>query len=105
MNAERPLRPAIKRYVVPVAENGRMNLPAELRRALGMKGGETITIEQTEDGIEIVSKAQRLARAREIARPYLQPGRSMSEELVRERRAEVEKEEAELKAWKKRWRG
>lgn len=105
MNAEIPLRrKVLRRRSISVGENGRMNLPADLRRRLGITGAGKITIEEYEDRVEIVSLQQRLARVHELMKPHLRPGHSMSEELIRERRAEAAKEEAEAKAWARRRR-
>jgi AbrB family looped-hinge helix DNA binding protein len=101
MNAETPLR----RRRIPVGENGRMNLPADLRRRLGMKGAGEITIEEYADRIELVSLEQRLARIRERMAPYVQPGVSWVDELIADRRAEVAREEAEERAVARRRRG
>ena len=96
MNDQTPLRAGVvKSYSIPVGENGRMNLPAELRRRLGLSGAGKITLEEYADRIEIVSFQQRLQRVRELMQPFLRPGQSMSEELIRERRAEATKDAAE----------
>ena len=80
--------------VIPVAENGRMNLPADIRRRLGIKGKGKVIVEETPEGLRLTSQAERLARIDEIMRPYL-GGPSMVDELIRERRAEAAAEEAE----------
>jgi len=85
----------LSRRSIPVAENGRMNLPAEIRRRLGMKGSGRITIEEYEDHFEIRSFDQRMKQVRELMAPYLQPGRLWSEELIAERHAESAREESE----------
>lgn len=80
---------------IPVAENGRMNLPADVRRRLGLKGRGSITIEEVGDHFEFRSFEQRMKRVQELMAPYLQPGRSMVDELIADRRAENAKDEAE----------
>ena len=77
---------------IPVAENGRMNLPADVRRRMGLKGAGRITIEEFEDRIEIRSFEQRMKRVAEIMKPYL-GGPSMVDGLIRERREEAAREE------------
>ncbi len=91
MNAETPLR----RRRIPVGENGRMNLPADLRRRLGMKGAGEVTIEEYADRIELVSLEQRLARIDEMMKPFREPGVSWVDELIAERRAEAAREAKE----------
>lgn len=83
--------------VIPVAENGRMNLPADVRRRLGITGRGKVIVEETPEGFRLTSYAERLKRVDEIMRPYL-GGPSMVDELIRERRAEAAAEEAESKA-------
>jgi AbrB family looped-hinge helix DNA binding protein len=106
MNAETPLRARVtRRYSIPVGENGRMNLPADLRRRLGMKGAGKITIEEYEDRVELVSLEQRLARIDAIMAPYREPGVSWADELIADRRAEQAKEDAEDEAARLRRNG
>ena len=77
--------------VIPVSDNGRMNLPADIRRRLGIKGRGQVIVEETPDGLRLTSHAERIARIREIMKPYL-GGPSMVEELIRERREEAAKD-------------
>ena len=88
----------LNRRSIPVAENGRMNLPADVRRRMGLKGAGRITIEEFEDHFEIRSFEQRLKRIDELMTPYRREGRSAVDELIAERRAENAKDEIE-------WRG
>lgn len=86
------LETPIRKRSIPVGENGRMNLPADLRRKLGIAGAGRITIEEYQDRIEIVSLEQRLARIDTIMDRYRRSGVSMVDELIADRRAEVAKE-------------
>jgi AbrB family looped-hinge helix DNA binding protein len=57
---------------VRVAENGRMSLPASVRRQLGLEGGGELLL-QVEDGeVRMATRAERVrrvqARMRELAR-------------------------------------
>lgn len=86
-------KPLIRKSI-PVADNGRMNLPADIRRKLGLKGAGRITIEEFEDRFEIRSFEQRMKRVHDIMEPYVRPGERWSDELIAERRAEAAKEDA-----------
>lgn len=92
-------------YAVPVAANGRMNLPADIRRALGIEGAGKVFLERDGDTVQIITFAQRLARIDAMMKPYIKPGQRLSDELIAERRAENAKEEAEHEEWKRRQRG
>lgn len=83
--------------MVNVAENGRMVLPAEVRRALGLDGAGQLRIEVTKDGAQITTRRQALLRARERIRSIVPPTRSLSEELIADRRREVEQDAAPMR--------
>lgn len=80
--------------VVNVAQNGRMVLPAEVRRAIGLDGAGQLRIEVTEGGAQITTRRQALLRARARIQSIVPATRSLSEELVADRRREVEQEVA-----------
>ena len=86
-------KPLIRKSI-PVADNGRMNLPADIRRKLGLKGAGRITIEEVDDHFEFRSFEQRMKRVHDIMEPYLRPGERWSDELIAERRTEAAKEQA-----------
>ncbi|BDI03600.1 AbrB/MazE/SpoVT family DNA-binding domain-containing protein [Sphaerotilus microaerophilus] len=76
-----------------VSEGGRVVIPAEIRRELRLTDGEMVCFELVGSGeVRLMSKAQRLLRAREafLQRLPIQPGRSLAEELINERRASSE---------------
>ena len=52
---------------VPIIEAGRMNLPAPMRKRLGLSGGGTVSVEETVDGGVLRTAAQVAARAQELA--------------------------------------
>lgn len=55
---------------VNVTSNGRMILPADLRKRLGLAGGGTLLVEETPDGILLRTVEQSVAHARALARKY-----------------------------------
>jgi AbrB family looped-hinge helix DNA binding protein len=55
---------------VNVAPNGRMRLPANLRKRLGLSGGGILLIEETPDGAILRTVAQSIAHARTLASKY-----------------------------------
>lgn len=81
--------------LVNVAENGRMVLPAEVRRALGVTGPSQLRVEVTDEGVQLTTPRQALMRARERVRSIVPADRSLSEELIADRCEEVEQEEAD----------
>ena len=57
-------------YQVNISPNGRLSLPAELRKRLGLSGGGALLIDETDDGLVMRTVAQSVARAQAIARRY-----------------------------------
>lgn len=78
---------------VVLGKGGRINIPAEYRRALGIVDGDEVLVGMEEGAIRIQTPNASLERARRLVRPYVGGGRlSTSEELSLERRAEAERE-------------
>lgn len=76
-----------------MSEGGRVVIPAEIRRELHLHEGEVVCFELLANGeVRLMSKSQRLQRARETFLQGLptQPGRSLADELIAERRAAAE---------------
>lgn len=55
---------------VTITPNGRMSLPADIRRRLGLAGGGALLVEETEDGVILRTVAQSIARAQALAKQY-----------------------------------
>ncbi|MFZ4381978.1 MAG: AbrB/MazE/SpoVT family DNA-binding domain-containing protein [Sandarakinorhabdus sp.] len=72
---------------VPITETGRMNLPASLRKRLGLSGSGTVFLEETEDGVVLRTAAQAVARAQALARRYTE-GKGGTDEFLANRRAD-----------------
>lgn len=75
--------------LVQVAENGRMNLPADVRRALGLNGAGRIILTQDENGVMLTTADHALRRIRALAAPFKPEGHSVVDELLSDRREEV----------------
>ncbi len=54
--------------LVQVAENGRMNLPADVRRALGLNGPGRVILTQDENGVLLTTANHALKRIRALER-------------------------------------
>ena len=71
-----------------IREGGRIVIPAAFRKALGIKTGDEVLITLENDEIKVISSRQAVARAQALIRSYIPEGRSLSDELIRERRNE-----------------
>jgi len=76
-----------------LGEGGRVVIPAEIRRLLGVKEGDRILLLVEDGELHVITVSQGIKRAQELARPYIRPGVSMADELIAERQAEVAREE------------
>jgi AbrB family looped-hinge helix DNA binding protein len=72
-----------------VNENGRVVIPSEFRRALGIDVGDEVIFSWKDEEIRITTQARRLERAQRHVRKYVKPGVSLVDELIADRRREV----------------
>ena len=79
-----------------ISENGRIVIPAAYRKAMGLKGGEVVTIRLDEEGLHIQSRAQAIRRAQAMVKKYVPEGVSLVDELIAERRREAKREQGGL---------
>lgn len=75
-----------------LGENGRVVIPLEVRRNLGVESGGEIILKHDENGYRITTQQQRLAEARKRIRRYVKPGVSLVDELIAERREAAKRE-------------
>ena len=75
-----------------INENGRVVIPAEFRRDLGIKAGDTVVLRIENDELRITTLQQRLAKAQQWVRRHVAPGTSLSDELIAERREAARRE-------------
>jgi bifunctional DNA-binding transcriptional regulator/antitoxin component of YhaV-PrlF toxin-antitoxin module len=64
-------------------------IPAAFRKALGLKTGDEVLLVLEDGELRVVSPRQAVARAQNLVRRYVSRERSLSEELIQERREEA----------------
>ena len=72
-----------------IGEGGRLVIPAAYRKALGLKPGDKVLLTLEDGEIRIVSMRQTIVRAQSLVQRYIPESRSLSEELIKERREEA----------------
>lgn len=83
---------AAKQYL-KVISGGRIQLPAEVRRELGLSDGDSVVFELDGNVLKITPYNTVIDRMQERMAKYAPPdGKLASEELIAERRAEAERE-------------
>lgn len=63
---------------VNITPQGRMSLPAELRKRLGLAEGGAVFLEETKDGVVLRTAAQAVAHAQAIAKRFASGGKDVS---------------------------
>ena len=86
----------MKRYEVPVQENGRMILPVELRQALELGKGDRVVLQRVDDRIELTTARLSRARVQAWVRAQFPDAENIVDEFLAERRAEAQREIAEM---------
>ncbi len=72
-----------------IREGGRLVIPAAYRKELGLKPGDEVLLTLEDGEIKVVSTRHAIARAQGMLRHYTPQGRSLTEELIKERREEA----------------
>ncbi|MBI2917749.1 MAG: AbrB/MazE/SpoVT family DNA-binding domain-containing protein [Chloroflexi bacterium] len=68
---------------------GRIVIPADYRKALGLKPGDDLILILDEGELRLMTLRRAIERAQAIVRRYVPEGRLLSEELLEERREEA----------------
>ena len=55
---------------INITPNGRMSLPADIRKRLGLTGGGAVYLDETDDGVVLRTANQTVARAQALAKQY-----------------------------------
>lgn len=75
-----------------MSKEGRVLIPAELRNALGLQAEEPLRVYVVDGELRIVSRREGIRKAQAIVAKYKQPGVSVVDEFIAERRAEAERD-------------
>ena len=72
--------------------NGRIVIPSQYRKALGIKPGDEVILALEDLGVRLYTRRQAIQGAQALVRQYVPSGRNLSQELVEERRLEGDAE-------------
>ena len=72
-----------------VGEGGRIVIPAKLRRAMGLKPGDSVTLRLEDGDLRVTTRREAIRRARRLLRQYVPEGVSLVDELSAEKRREA----------------
>jgi AbrB family looped-hinge helix DNA binding protein len=81
---------------VRIAAGGRVVIPAEYRKALGVEVGDHVVIELKGDELRLRSRQAAIKKVQAMVRKHIpDESRSLADELIAERRQEAAREERE----------
>ena len=77
---------------VKIGTNGRLVIPAAIRRKVGLDEGHTVLLEASEGELRVRRLEDVVNQAQRTVKKYVKDHVSLSEELIADRRAEAERE-------------
>jgi AbrB family looped-hinge helix DNA binding protein len=81
-----------------INQQGRIVIPAEIRRKMDIKPGETVLMDLEDGVLRIESHRARIRRIQQSLAHLVPPGRCLSDELIAERREEARREMEEFES-------
>jgi AbrB family looped-hinge helix DNA binding protein len=75
--------------LVKVCEGGRVVIPAEFRKAMGIEIGDELILHMEHGKIELFTRKQAIQYVQEEFANYVKDGRQLADELITERRNEA----------------
>lgn len=77
-----------------IGRGGRLNIPSEHRKAMGLSEGDEVLVGIEGKSIRIQTREAAIDRVQHMVRDRIGEGRNLSGELIAERRAEARREKA-----------
>ena len=75
-----------------LVSGGRLQIPARVRRELGLKDGDAVVMETVSGELRVRPYRDVVSEVRKRLRKYVPEGASLTDELIADRRAEAERE-------------
>ena len=77
---------------VKIINGGKLVIPAQFRRAMGIAPGDTVVVEMTRGELRIRSLASAIEQAQAIVREFVPGHVDLVDELIAERKLEADRE-------------
>ncbi len=75
-----------------ITEGGRLLIPVEMRRSLGLKPGSDVVLDLADGELRVRTVQQMVARVQALVRQYDPGAKNVVDEFIRERREEAARE-------------
>ena len=72
-----------------IGKGGRLVVPAEYRKALGLTPGDEVILVMQEGKLRVLTVRKAIQEAQALVRQYIPEGRMLSDEITEERRREA----------------
>ncbi len=82
----------VSTHKVKVSQGGRVVIPVDLRKALGLDVGDEVVLRLEDGEIRIAGLCHSIKRAQQMVRHYTKPDQSLVDDLIAERARDVERE-------------
>lgn len=79
-----------------VGEGGRLVIPAEMRKAMGVKPGDTLVLKVQGGELTAISQLVSIRKVQERLAPYKKPGENVVDEFLADRREEQRRSDERL---------
>ncbi len=79
-------------HTTRMTKEGRVLIPADLRKSLGLNPDDPLSVYEMDGEIRIVSRVQALRQMQKRLAKYKKPGQSVVDECIREKREEAARE-------------
>ncbi len=89
---KRVREPATVTYEARIDRNGRIVIPASVRKQLGVSPGDEVLLQVGRDQVRLTTMDAAVRSAQDAVRRYVPKGPSLVAALIAMRRAEVERE-------------
>lgn len=83
---------AMTAYRGRVVSGGRLQIPADVRRELGLADGDDVRLEVVDGELRVRTFRSALERVRMLVRSHVPDGVSLAEELIAERRMDARRD-------------
>ncbi len=87
---------SVGRRRLEIGADGRILIPAELREAMQVSPGDTVSVWVDEGELHIISRSVGLLKMRKIVNEHVPEGVSLVDDFIKEKRIAEAKEKAEL---------
>ena len=83
---------SVRQSTARIDRHGRVVIPAEYRRVLGLHEGDEVTVQLEDGAVRILTRAEAIRRSQELVARWTKGEGSLVDDLIAERRAEAANE-------------